>query len=63
MVYDSQEGSQPEDRWKKAFRMTIRKCLLGTVIGATGTRAIYFTVQVMIVVVLCFAFWSVFYYY
>ena len=46
MIYDSHDNSQSDDRWKNAFRITIRKCLLGTVIAATGTRAIYFTVEV-----------------
>lgn len=45
MIYDSHDNSQSDDRWKNAFRITIRKCLLGTVIAATGTRAIYFTVE------------------
>ena len=46
MICDAHEGETSNHRWKKAFRFTIRKCLLGTVIAAMGTRAIYFTVQV-----------------
>lgn len=42
MINDSLSGEQ---RWKKAFRVTIQKCILGTVITAAGTRGIYFTVQ------------------
>jgi multisubunit Na+/H+ antiporter MnhF subunit len=34
-----------EERWRKAFRLTVQKSLLGAVIGATGTRAIYYTVR------------------
>ncbi|CAI8037965.1 hypothetical protein GBAR_LOCUS21192 [Geodia barretti] len=34
-----------DERWRKAFRLTVQKSLLGAVIGATGTRAIYYTVQ------------------
>ena len=46
MINDSHDGPQLENRCKKAFRITVQKCILGTVIAATGTRAIYFTVQV-----------------
>lgn len=48
MISDSlvDPAASQEDKWKKAFRITIQKCILGTVIAATGTRAIYFTVQV-----------------
>ena len=46
MVTDSYDDRTNEDKWKKAFRITIQKCILGTVIAATGTRAIYFTIQV-----------------
>ena len=35
-----------DERWRKAFRLTVQKSLLGAVIGATGTRAIYYTVRV-----------------
>ncbi len=45
MFHDSlQEDKQ--SRWKMAFRVTIQKCLLGAVILATGSRAIYYTVTV-----------------
>lgn len=47
MISDSKDNiGLLQDMWKKAFRITIRKCILGTVMAATGTRAIYFTVQV-----------------
>lgn len=46
MISDSLVPAAQDDRWRKAFRITIQKCILGTVIAATGTRAIYFTVQV-----------------
>ncbi|XP_011409740.1 PREDICTED: uncharacterized protein LOC105316503 [Amphimedon queenslandica] len=47
MISDSlvDPAASQEEKWKKAFRITIQKCILGTVIAATGTRAIYFTVQ------------------
>ena len=52
MVHDSFKGSSNSSmhvphhmKWKKAFRTTVQKCLLGAVVMATGTRAIYFTVQ------------------
>ena len=51
MISDSQSeqaNSTADVRWKKAFRTTVQKSLLGTVIFATGTRAIYFTVQVIV---------------
>jgi len=47
MVHDAMsEGKAEVGRWKKSFRLTTQKCLLGAVIAATGTRAIYYTVQV-----------------
>ncbi len=46
MVYDALSDDKPDSRLKKAFRVTMQKCLLGAVIWATGTRAIYFTIQV-----------------
>lgn len=47
MFHDSlQEGKG--SRWRMAFRITIHKCLLGAVILATGSRAIYYTVQSLI---------------
>ena len=58
MISDSQSdqansnNTTADVRWKKAFRTTVQKSLLGTVIFATGTRAIYFTVQVTIMVVI-----------
>ena len=49
MVYDSLKEDKPEcSRWKKAFRTTLQKCLLGSVIMATGTRAIYYSVLTFI---------------
>lgn len=44
MVYDSINDDKAEHRWRTAFRTTVQKCLLGTVMLATGTRAIYYTV-------------------
>ena len=44
MVYDSlQDDKQESSRLQKAFRVTLQKCLLGAVIMATGSRAIYYT--------------------
>lgn len=47
MVHDALQEDK-HSRWKKAFRVTIQKCLLGAVILATGSRAIYYTVQSLI---------------
>ena len=43
MVNDSLKESQL--KCKRAFSINTQKCLLGTVMAATGTRAIYFTLQ------------------
>ena len=51
MVHDALSGDKAVPRWRKAFRATTQKCLLGAVMGATGTRAIYYTVQVFIFIV------------
>lgn len=47
IIYDAVEGTNKVDGsswWTRAFRVTVQKCLLGAVIMATGTRAIYYTV-------------------
>lgn len=31
--------------WTRALRFTVQKCLLGAIIMATGTRAIYYTIN------------------
>eukprot|EP00731_Ephydatia_muelleri_P030731 Em0022g245a len=43
MVNDGLKESQL--KCKRAFSINTQKCLLGTVMAATGTRAIYFTLQ------------------
>ena len=45
MVYDSfqDDEKQESSRLQKAFRVTLQKCLLGSVIMATGSRGIYYT--------------------
>ena len=48
MVHDSLQDIKQQPRWKKAFRVTVQKCLLGAVILATGSRAIYYTIQSLI---------------
>lgn len=48
MVHDSLDQDKKRSCWRKAFRVTIQKCLLGAVILATGSRAIYYTVQSLI---------------
>lgn len=46
MVHDSlQEDKHVQSRLRKAFRTTVQKCLLGAVMLATGSRAIYYTIQ------------------
>lgn len=46
MVHDSlQDDKHVQSRLKKAFRTTVQKCLLGAVMLATGSRAIYYTIQ------------------
>ena len=47
MVHDCLQEDKIS-RWRKAFRFTIHKCLLGAVILATGSRAIYYTIQSII---------------
>ncbi len=47
MVHDALQEDKVS-RWRKGFRFTIQKCLLGAVIMATGSRAIYYTVQSII---------------
>ena len=44
MFHDSLQEDK-RSRLKMAFRITIQKCLLGAVILATVSRAIYYTVQ------------------
>lgn len=48
MVHDALQDEKQLLRWRNAFRATVHKCLLGAVVAATGTRAIYFTVQLYI---------------
>jgi len=48
MLFDSRKSGRPG--LKNAFRVTTQKILYGIVIGAAGTRGIYFTVQVCVYV-------------
>ena len=45
MFHHSLQEDKCLQRWRMAFRVTIQKCLLGAVILATGSRAVYYTVQ------------------
>ena len=51
MLFDSRKSGRPGLR--NAFRVTTQKILYGIVIGAAGTRGIYFTVQVCVCVCPC----------
>jgi len=46
MLFDSRKSGKPGLR--NAFRVTTQKILYGIVIGAAGTRGIYFTIQVCV---------------
>jgi len=47
MLFDSRKSGRPG--LKNAFRVTTQKILYGIVIGAAGTRGIYFTIQVGVI--------------
>ena len=50
MVHDSLQDDDKHEssRLRKAFRVTLQKCLLGAVIMATGSRGVYYTLLTFI---------------